>query len=221
MNSDPFTEERERVLAVLESGRYNKGILPELCNCLDSQVQNGWYDCEINLAILKLYQFYPDANTVNPEVMIRVLIKAMMNLPEADFHLAMYLIPEPFHSSEEVEHLVYLVEKLEMGQFKEFWRMFKERSQVFTLFPKFEKIIRSFILETLSLTYSLIPSTILCECLNVKDSDLDLLFTKQAREGVCIKLDENLENQPKPTTYEKESDIQLNHVSALMTNLMR
>lgn len=218
--ADAIAQERGRILARLETDRYNRNILPELHKCLHSQVQNDWYDCEINLAILKLYQFHPDQDTVDIDVLIKVLIKAIMNLPEPDFQLALYLIPEPYQSMEEVQDLARLVEKLEMGQFKEFWRLYRDRAQLFSLFPQFEQTMRAFILDTLSLTYASIPRRILAESLDMNDLELDNTFPKEVCEGKFVRLEENVENQPKPTSYEKESDIQLNHISALMTNLM-
>lgn len=178
--------EKLRILARLETDRYNKEVLPELHKCVLSQVQNGWYDCEINLAILKLYQFHPDESTVDTDIMIKILIKAMMNLPEADFLLASYLIPEPYQNLEEVQHLALLVEKLEMAQFKEFWLLYREKAGMFNLFPTFEQSIRTFILNTLSLTYALVPRRVLCESLNVKESDLDDIFPREACEGMCV-----------------------------------
>ena len=56
------------------------------------QVTNGTYDLETSLALLRLYNFDPD--TVNVGLLAAVLLKAMTQLPEPDFHLLLHLIPE-------------------------------------------------------------------------------------------------------------------------------
>ncbi len=53
---------------------------------------NGTYDLETCLALLRLYNFDPD--TVNVGLLAAVLLKAMTQLPEPDFHLLLHLIPE-------------------------------------------------------------------------------------------------------------------------------
>jgi len=59
---------------------------------LAAQVTNGTYDLETCLALLRLYNFDPD--TVNVGLLAAVLLKAMTQLPEPDFHLLLHLIPE-------------------------------------------------------------------------------------------------------------------------------
>ena len=56
------------------------------------QVTNGTYDLETCLALLRLYNFDPD--TVNVGLLAAILLKAMTQLPEPDFHLLLHLIPE-------------------------------------------------------------------------------------------------------------------------------
>lgn len=64
---------------------------------VSQQVRDGSYDLDANMALLKLYQFYPDRvrYEVNMptfqlywillQIILAVLLKGMMRLPEPDF----------------------------------------------------------------------------------------------------------------------------------------
>mmetsp|Transcript_26710 Transcript_26710/g.32383 ORF Transcript_26710/g.32383 Transcript_26710/m.32383 type:complete len:234 (+) Transcript_26710:187-888(+) len=219
--SESPAEHRQRILALLETDRYNQEILGELIACLHSQIENDWYDCEINLAILKLYQFHPEEENVNLDVVLKILVKALMNLPDHDLQLCLYVLPEPYQSLEEVANLSALAEKLERAQYKDFWKLLEEKKQLLAIVPGLERTMRRFILETVSLTYSVIPRKVLCDVLNVADSDLQTLFDAESlkSEGL-VKLEGNEENQPKEKSVEKESHLTLHQISPLMSNLM-
>lgn len=50
------------------------------------------YDCNTNLALLKLYQFNPD--TCKLETVANIMTMAMMRIPMPDFSLCLYLLEE-------------------------------------------------------------------------------------------------------------------------------
>lgn len=54
------------------------------------QVSENMYDLEANLAILKLYQFFP--NLYKPEIVCWILLKSLTNLPNTDFVLCRCLL---------------------------------------------------------------------------------------------------------------------------------
>ena len=54
-------------------------------------MRTGSYSLESNLALLRLYLFYPER--VAPRTLAHLLVKALMALPDADFWLCMNLIP--------------------------------------------------------------------------------------------------------------------------------
>jgi translation initiation factor 3 subunit K len=83
---------KESIQKLVESNRYSPDIIPELEKYVASQVANKTHDTEANLALLKLYQFYPEKN--NSQVVANILLKAIMNFPSTDFMLALYLISE-------------------------------------------------------------------------------------------------------------------------------
>lgn len=76
--------------------RYNPNNLPELENYVEYQVREGAYNLEANLAVLKYYQFIP--NRFNSDICVKILIKALTNMPKADFILCKCLIDPTYVS---------------------------------------------------------------------------------------------------------------------------
>ena len=80
----------------LAPNRYNPNNLPELENYVEYQVREGVYNLEANLAVLKYYQFIP--NRFNKDICVKILIKALTNMPKADFILCKCLIDPAYVS---------------------------------------------------------------------------------------------------------------------------
>ena len=72
--------------------RYNPENAPQLEAHLHQQCKEGTYHLDVNLSLLKLYQFKPAI--AKPEFVLLVLAKALMALPESDFTMALYLVSE-------------------------------------------------------------------------------------------------------------------------------
>ncbi len=87
-----FIMNPEAISTLIESNRYNTDILPQLENYVQYQVEKGTYHLEANLAVLKFYQFHPEK--ANKFLIGSILIKALMNLPNTDFLMCSYLVPE-------------------------------------------------------------------------------------------------------------------------------
>ena len=79
-----------------------RGRIPARGSPPHAQIQPSAYDFEANLAILKLYQFYPQ--TTNMEVVAKILAKARM-ATGTDFLLCTYLISEQIKVDTVVEAL--------------------------------------------------------------------------------------------------------------------
>ena len=77
---------------------------------LSQQVERGTYDLDACLTLLRLYSFSPEH--VNVNVISKILIKAMLQLPSPDFALMLNMIPERLQASDWVM-LDCLVEKLD------------------------------------------------------------------------------------------------------------
>lgn len=107
---------------------------------IDAQCANGTYDLDENLMLLKLYQFFPEKT--NPAIVARVLVKALMQLPETDFLLCTYLIPERVASEAPVLPIVELANRLETCQFQAFWAELSASRELVKVAPGFDDAIR-------------------------------------------------------------------------------
>jgi translation initiation factor 3 subunit K len=88
-----MASKKDTIATLLESNRYNIETIEKLEDYLNDQIDRKLsYDLDANLALLKLYQFYPEK--LQKQSISKILGKALMNLPNNDFVLAMYLIPE-------------------------------------------------------------------------------------------------------------------------------
>src|SRR4051794_3224787 len=79
---------------LLLADRYNPSVvLSPLEEALNSQCNDGWYDAELNTALMKLYQMFPHEveKVAKVDVVIKILLKAMMQLPEPDLTLLMFM----------------------------------------------------------------------------------------------------------------------------------
>ena len=85
MNDDSIT-------ALIEDNPVGVDILPTLEEYVERQIQDpNLYHAECNRTILKFYTFQP--TKINVDVVVKILIKAMMQLPSTDFMACLYIIP--------------------------------------------------------------------------------------------------------------------------------
>jgi len=112
--------DKESIASLLTAeNRYKLDNLPILEESVSKQVEKNTYDLHGNLALLKLYQFHP--YKVNIEILKKILLKALMNLPNTDFLLCMYIIPEKIQIEDTVVAISTMAQNLETARFKEFW----------------------------------------------------------------------------------------------------
>ncbi|KAF8567640.1 Eukaryotic translation initiation factor 3 subunit K [Paragonimus westermani] len=107
----------KRLLHGIES--YNPEHILVLEHHLHWQITNSEYDFEANLALLRLYQFYPEHFNVDATKL--VLLKALSSLNPTDFNLCKYLIRLDHLNKEPLSLVVELGLLLEACQFTEFW----------------------------------------------------------------------------------------------------
>ncbi|KAF7232948.1 hypothetical protein EG68_06198 [Paragonimus skrjabini miyazakii] len=107
----------KRLLHGIES--YNPEHILVLEQHLHWQITNSEYDFEANLALLRLYQFYPEHFNVDATKL--VLLKALSSLNPTDFNLCKYLIRLDHLNREPLSLVVELGLLLEACQFTEFW----------------------------------------------------------------------------------------------------
>jgi len=200
--------------SLIETNRYNPEILPQLETFVQAQIDAKAYHLEANLAVLKLYQFHPERTQKN--IIAKILLKALMNLPNPDFSLCLYLIPERLHGEEPVRTLSTLAALLETARFVEFWMQATAgREEVInSVMPStagFDEAIRTFIGNVVTLTYHTIPKDQLAEMLNFKSNSPDFEsfiaargWTRTADTVSFPKVEEGFSNAKKMENFKFE-----------------
>merc|ERR1712080_448627 len=143
---------------------------------VDLQSREKGYDLEANLALLKLYQFNPTHSDMKEEkkyhvvtdkmhVVVKILLKALANLPHTDFVLCKCLLSQEVLDEPQGKTLLYLADLLEMCQFKVFWQQIHAQADLVTSVEGFEDAIRKFVCHVICITYQTIEESVLSELL--------------------------------------------------------
>ncbi len=193
-----------QVMELLQTRRYDPEILPKLEEFVEYQVSHQFCDPDANLAVLKLYQFYPDK--YNPATVAKILIKALMNLPSTDFLCALYLIPDRKQVDEPIPVITQLQGLLETGRFKDFWETSGSCAELLASVPGSIEGVREFMLSVIGRSYKSIDKSTLAELLNLDDAAIDDIVKKQGwdESAGVITLPDNEENQPRPPTMDEQ-----------------
>lgn len=137
--------------------RYNPQHLPILIEYLNAQCANNQYDLEANSAILKLYQFNP--TIFKAEVVEKILLKALTNLPHPDYILCELLIESSKLSEGRINDIVLMYKRLELCEFKAFWAELENQEDLIKDVVGFKDSIRNFVCHIVGITYQHIRST--------------------------------------------------------------
>ena len=191
---------------LLEESRYDVAILPRLEAYVDAQCSSQSYDLDANLATLKLYQFHPDQ--LKATVVVKILIKALMNLPNTDFLLCTYLIPERVLDAAPISSICSVAGLLETCKFREFWGAIGPLQAELAAAPGFDAAVRSFILTTFEITYQGVPTAHLKASLGLTDDAALGALVKERGwtiSGDLVKVSLNANNQPRPKQVQAEA----------------
>lgn len=199
----PSPDLESEVMQLLQTRRYDPSILPRLEEFVNYQVTHGFCDPDINLAVLKLYQFYPDK--YNPSTVSKILIKALMNLPSTDFLCSLYLIPERRQVDEPIPVISRLARLLETGRFNDFWTASGSCADLLTSVPGSLGAVREFMIDVIARTYKTIDLSTLAHVLNLDQGPvLQIVQTKGwAHADGLVTCPNNEENQPRPPTTDE------------------
>jgi len=200
----------EELGQLLVENPYDTKILAQLEAAVEHQAKSGEYFFDVNRHVLKLYSVDPDA--IKMDVVQKVLIMAMMQLPETHFLACKYLLKEDLHSDAELKGVFRLAHLLETAQFAVFWKEAAD-SKVRTSLDKctgFDAAIRTFICTVLEATYQSIETDTLKELLNASQEQVDELAGQRGYsktdDDKCLAFPLGVENQfPKVTTCESIS----------------
>merc|ERR1712032_1190573 len=172
---------REREMLAPQD-RYNPELIPKLEASVDEQISSKSFDLATNLVLLRMYQFFPDQT--NPTVLVKILVKALMQLPGTDLTQCAYLVPQRFQLEDPITNLLTLAQHAECMQLKEFWEVASKCKYLWETIPGFEEAIRNFALHAINLTFSQITKTKLGEILSLNGAELDALVKdRQQRSG--------------------------------------
>jgi len=194
---------------MLENDRYNTVNISVLEAFVSNQVSEDSYNLDANLALLKFYQFQPAKAKL--DMVTKVLVKALMQLPGSDFQLCLYLLPDTIMQAEAVNNLMMLANHLESCDFAQFWESAAQMDDVLQVVPGFATAIRKFIMITLSISYARVPKTDLCSALNLKLKDLKNVpgaeeFYEFDAASDTVQFIENEQNRFKPKPSEQLED---------------
>lgn len=193
----------DEVMELLQTRRYDPSILPRLEEFVNYQVAHGFCDPDINLAVLKLYQFYPDK--YNASTVSKILIKALMNLPSTDFLCSLYLIPERRQVDEPIPVISQLAGLLDTGRFKDFWAASGACADLLASVPGSLNAVRDFMMEVVGRTYQTIDVSALGEILNLDEEGVRKIIEAKSwvEKNEVITCPGNEENQPRPPTMDE------------------
>lgn len=194
--------------------------------CYSLQVAGNFYNQRANRGLLRLYQIHPAR--ANATILTSVLVKALMALPEPDFLLSLYLIPEAEHTPV-ITMLISLEALLQKGKFAGFWALLNSAEAastraVTTQVAGFENAIRDFIIAALNRTYSTVEKDVLAAALGVADAT-GLCASKGwgVEEGSGrIQLPALPENTARPKRRDEESTgLKYSEIAGLVQSLSR
>lgn len=174
--------------------RYNPENLNILENYLNQQCESGQYDCEANLAILKLYQFNPQL--AKEPVIVKVLVKALTAIPAPDFSLCLYLLTEQANL-ESLKKLTELQQILEQARYTKFWQ--SDLAQWTSVVPNFESEIRQVIARVISMSYQTVNTSTLSGYIGLTGDAFDKFCTSQQwqKNGDVVQIPINKGNEAK------------------------
>lgn len=152
--------------------RYNPLHIEVLTEYLDAQCKNNQYDLEANSAILKLFQFNP--GLFKSEIVEKILLKSLTNLPHQDFILCELLIDSSKLTSGNIQDIILMHKRLELCQFKAFWSELATKEELFSEVVGFKESIRNFICHVVGITYQNIRASLLKDLLGLGDDQEEL-----------------------------------------------
>eukprot|EP01057_Protomagalhaensia_wolfi_P003354 Protomagalhaensia_wolfi_Nauph_80__3353@NODE_340_length_2751_cov_889_069690_g257_i0_p2_GENE_NODE_340_length_2751_cov_889_069690_g257_i0NODE_340_length_2751_cov_889_069690_g257_i0_p2_ORF_typecomplete_len240_score48_50CSN8_PSD8_EIF3K/PF10075_9/1_1e27SAC3_GANP/PF03399_16/0_12_NODE_340_length_2751_cov_889_069690_g257_i061780 len=188
--------QRARLAIATSEGRVDGKVLEEILEpAVLVQCEEGTYDAEVNTAVLKHYSIVPDL--FNFDYVRFILAKAMMQLPQKDFTLMLYLVPESYYQDTELESptgyktvepalspvlqaIVNLETSLRNCQFVQFWKAIRTEEKLGFLkqIAGFTEAIRKYILHVVGLSHRSIKSKLLAHMLDLpKNAEFEKLVT--------------------------------------------
>lgn len=149
--------------------RYNPLHIEMLSQYLEAQCKKNEYDLEANQAILKLFQFNP--TYFKNDMVEKILLKALTNLPHPDFILCELLIDSSKLDQGNIETIINMHKQLELCQFKAFWTALEKQEELIADIVGFKDSIRNFVCHMVGITYQHIRTPLLKDILGLSNNE--------------------------------------------------
>jgi len=199
-------------IAELNAGieRYNPNHINELVDYLDYQISSNSYDKDANLALLKLVQFglendtaeqaysyrfgtapttdviaeYDNVWKVYKDIVYKILLKALMQMPRTDFSLMKAMINYDIQQNEElIGWSIYIFSLLDCCHFEKFWQEIGAVPDRISEFTGFYDSIRQYICYSIGVTFQHVDKEYAMKLLGVtSEADLQKWSDKQGWE---------------------------------------
>jgi len=182
--------------------RYNPNHIQELADYLEEQITKNIYDKDACLAILKLMQLslekdsveeahlylYQDHNKppeeiekefksaweVYQQVVFKVLIKGMMQMPRPDFCMMKSMIDVEYQKNEElIGWAILLHGLLDCCQFEKFWKEIAAVPERVSNFVGFHESIRTYVCYAVTKTFQNVPTNLVKRWLGLNSGSAD------------------------------------------------
>ncbi len=104
------------------------------------------------------------------QMVVRVLLKALTNLPHSDFICCKALLTQENLEEPVIKNIQYMHDLLEMCQFKTFWAKIHSMGELVRCVAGFEDLVRKFVCHVISITYQNIQVSLDYEMKNFNSS---------------------------------------------------
>lgn len=192
---DPSSEDIAEINNGIE--RYNPNHINQLFRYLEYQIRENKYDKEANLSLLKLIQLsletddvetayvylYQDHNVnitevqqnydsvwkIYSNIVFKLLIKAMMQMPRSHFTLMKSMINIEHHQHELIGWSFLMYDLLDCCHFEKFWKEISAVPDRVNEFVGFEESVRRYICYAISKTFQNVPLSLAQKYLGLSD----------------------------------------------------
>lgn len=179
--------------------KYQAESLPKIEACVQEQISTNTYSLDSNLALLRFYHINPSC--LKADLVAKALLKAIMQLPNADFRACVHLLSDRLQSEETVAKVLALAAALESSRFTDFWAAAAKCKDLLDSVPGFYDAVRANIIQLLGISFQRLLKTVLGSYLNMQPAEVDALVkskgwsTASSPSGELVVLPKNELNQ--------------------------
>eukprot|EP00127_Corallochytrium_limacisporum_P006122 Clim_evm71s218 gene=Clim_evmTU71s218 len=201
--------------------RYNPENIDLLEEHVNTLAESQSFDIEACMAVLKLYQFNVDR--FNVKVVVKILLMAIMQLPDPAFMLCLYLLPEDQLANEHIGKAIYLQQLLETCNFDQFWEEVKScENELLDGVKGFDDHVRIFIEGVVTRSHQSIEATNLRTYLHMEEAHFQG-YVKDHPEWIMkdgvLHFGKDMEAEVKPKNIVERIDF--NDLTNMMASSMR